>query len=443
MDTSHRYAYARQGERSGKSLTRSRQGESGPSDFALLLIAVAAAGASQTGVLAFLPDLVREGLGESTVDSQGFHTAGLAAAHPVGALLLAPLWGWLADRYDYRILLRTTLVILALATTATGATPLAWLYVLRALAGACSAAIIPLALLAASLGAGDRGTQARRFTWLTAFVFLGDMLGPLFGELSTRFLPTLPLAMVALIVGLTAGLMLFACLPPRSTGYRAEACGNRPTPAGALGLLTLTLLGTSGLAVLHMVLLVPGSQLILSREHVAGMLALCGFAMLAAQLFHVYFPWLIASPRALAFLMLTLLSTSLVSDGKEPGRNCGSCCNGRLGRRQPAAVNQPLDRWRRNTFRSEARSAAIGYQPGTGTGTARRRRHQRGQAVCHRLGTGPVFAHDDTRPFTTLARTRCPILQLSSPLILGESVGNARHGLASAGRSGSPRYGEV
>ncbi|MBX3726042.1 MAG: hypothetical protein KF823_08990 [Xanthomonadales bacterium] len=121
MDTSHRYAYARQGERSGKSLTRSRQGESGPSDFALLLIAVAAAGASQTGVLAFLPDLVREGLGESTVDSQGFHTAGLAAAHPVGALLLAPLWGWLADRYDYRILLRTTLVILALATTATGA----------------------------------------------------------------------------------------------------------------------------------------------------------------------------------------------------------------------------------------------------------------------------------------------------------------------------------
>ena len=237
MDTSHRYAYARQGERSGKSLTRSRQGESGPSNFALLLIAVAAAGASQTGVLAFLPDLVREGLGESTVDSQGFHTAGLAAAHPVGALLLAPLWGWLADRYDYRILLRTTLVILALATTATGATPLAWLYVLRALAGACSAAIIPLALLAASLGAGDRGTQARRFTWLTAFVFLGDMLGPLFGELSTRFLPTLPLAMVALIVGLTAGLMLFACLPPRSTGYRAEACGNRPTPAGALGLL--------------------------------------------------------------------------------------------------------------------------------------------------------------------------------------------------------------
>ncbi len=106
--------------------------------------------------------------------------------------------------------------------------------------------------------------------------------------------------------------MLFACLPPRSTGYRAEACGNRPTPAGALGLLTLTLLGTSGLAVLHMVLLVPGSQLILSREHVAGMLALCGFAMLAAQLFHVYFPWLIASPRALAFLMLTLFSTSLL-----------------------------------------------------------------------------------------------------------------------------------
>lgn len=295
----------------GKSSTRSHQGASGPSDFALLLVAVAAAGSSQTGVLALLTDLVREGLGRSTVVSQDLQTAGLAAAHPLGMLLLAPFWGWLADRYDYRVLLRTTLVVLALSTLATGATSLPWLYALRVLSGACTAAIIPLALLAASLGASDRLSQAQRFTWLTAFIFLGDMVGPLVTELSTRFLPNLPLATVASITGLVAARMLVARLPSRSTGDRGAAPVNPPTTAGTLGLLAFTLLGTSGLAVLHVVLLVSSSQVTLAREEVAWMLALCGFAMLAAQLFHIYFPWLIVRPATLALLMLTLFGASM------------------------------------------------------------------------------------------------------------------------------------
>lgn len=41
-------------------------------------------------------------------------------------------------------------------------------------------------------------------------------------------------------------------------------------------------------------------------------LALCGFAMLAAQLFHIYLPWLIARPAMLAFLMLMLFGTPML-----------------------------------------------------------------------------------------------------------------------------------
>lgn len=100
----------------------------------LLLLAVAAAAAGQTAILAFLPALVdgeAVGLAPRVHD---FHVASLTAIHPLAALLTAPLWGWLADRMDYRVLLRTTLVILAFVTAPIGAVSLPALYLLRAMA---------------------------------------------------------------------------------------------------------------------------------------------------------------------------------------------------------------------------------------------------------------------------------------------------------------------
>src|SRR3546814_18899611 len=93
-----------------------------------------------------------------------------------------PLGGWMADRGDYRAMLRAALVILALVTAPIGLGGLPELYALRLVAGMASAAIIPLGLLCASFAASGRADQARRFTWLTAFVFLGDLAGPLVAD---------------------------------------------------------------------------------------------------------------------------------------------------------------------------------------------------------------------------------------------------------------------
>jgi hypothetical protein len=48
------------------------------------------------------------------------------------------------------------------------------------------------------------------------------------------------------------------------------------------------------------------------RETIAGMLSLCGFGMLAAQLFHTRVNWLVAAPRTLAILVTTALGATLL-----------------------------------------------------------------------------------------------------------------------------------
>lgn len=277
----------------------------------LLLLAVAAAAAGQTAILAFLPALVdgeAVGLAPRVHD---FHVASLTAIHPLAALLTAPLWGWLADRMDYRVLLRTTLVILAFVTAPIGAVSLPALYLLRAMAGMAAAAIIPLALLSASFAVFERGEQARRFTWLTAFVFLGDMVGPLLAEISAALTPRTPLLMVALGIAGVAILLYLAHLPPRCVAcpeIRHARASSRPATSM---LLLIAAVGGGGLAAMHVALLVARGSDAPGRDTIAWMLSLCGFAMLAAQLFLARVAWLLTMPRRLASLTLALLAASL------------------------------------------------------------------------------------------------------------------------------------
>ncbi|WP_310218118.1 MFS transporter [Caulobacter sp. BE264] len=279
----------------------------------LLLLAVAAASAGQTAVLAFLPTLVDGGQADLALRIHDVHVASLTAAHPLAALVFAPLWGWLADRIDYRIILRTALVVLALATAPVGAVPLPMLYGLRLLAGLSAAAIIPLALLSTNFAPGGRDEQARRFTWLTAFMFLGDLFGPLLAEASASLFPRTPLLVLALVIAvlalaLTTGIVrLPARCAARPEGRRLQA----PPRVVTLVLLLVTIVGGGGLAAMHVSLLVTRSEGALSREAIAGMLSLCGLAMLAAQLFHTRVTWLVTAPRRLACLTLALLALSL------------------------------------------------------------------------------------------------------------------------------------
>jgi len=277
----------------------------------LLLLAVAAAAAGRTAILAFLPALVDRNAAELALRLHDFHVASLTGVYPLAALLLAPLWGWLADRMDYRILVRTALVALAIATAPVGAVPLPALYLLRALAGMAAAAIIPLALLSASFAVPERGEQAKRFTWLTGFVFLGDMTGPLLAEGSAAVTPGAPLLMVALGIAGVAILLCFAHLPPRCVAcseIRHPQSSSRPAISM---LLLIAVVGGGGLAAMHVALLIPRSTAAPDRQTIAWMLSLCGFAMLAAQLFLARVTWLVTSPKRLAGITLALLASSL------------------------------------------------------------------------------------------------------------------------------------
>ncbi|MFD2431586.1 MFS transporter [Sphingobium scionense] len=92
------------------------------------------ASAGQTAILAFLPTLVDPNPGGLS-SAHDFHVASLTAVHPLAALVAAPLWGWIADRVDYRVMLRTALIILAMVTAPVGLVALPTLYVLRTVAG--------------------------------------------------------------------------------------------------------------------------------------------------------------------------------------------------------------------------------------------------------------------------------------------------------------------
>jgi MFS family permease len=267
--------------------------------FFVLLLAAAAASAGQTAILAFLPALVDPARGALSSSAHDFHVASLTAVHPLAALLAAPLWGWIADRVDYRAMLRAALVILALVTAPIGLVGLPELYALRLVAGMASAAIIPLGLLCASFAANERADQARRFTWLTAFLFLGDLAGPLVAEVSAAILPRAPLMILAFGIG-AVGAALCAVRLPR---WCAPCIDGGDLPAPTLGatliLLFVTIVAGGGLAAMHVNLLVTRSVISLSREEIAWMLSLCGLGMLAAQIFHARLDWLVTMPRRL------------------------------------------------------------------------------------------------------------------------------------------------
>jgi len=153
--------------------------------------------------------------------------------------------------------------------------------------------------------------KARRFTWLTAFVFLGDLAGPLVAEVSAAILPRAPLMILALGIG-AVGAALCAVRLPR---WCAPCIDGGDLPAPTLGatliLLFVTIVAGGGLAAMHVNLLVTRSVISLSREEIAWMLSLCGLGMLAAQIFHARLDWLVTMPRRLAGLTLGLLAAAL------------------------------------------------------------------------------------------------------------------------------------
>lgn len=251
--------------------------------FAFLIAAVTAVTLGHSAVLPFLPDLVARTSADSDEVWRGRHVAALAAAFPVAACVSAPLWGRLSDRWRRRPLLLMGLLGFSLALAFSGPESIARLYAFRLLAGACAAAVVPTAFALIADGSPDLAQRARRFTWLNAFIFAGELSGPLVAEFSVALNAPPTFYLPALLV---AGAMLGVQAAPLTS---AAASGTLRQPTSSVGvtlapLLLISATAAGGLSALHVMLTLQSDVRFLPRETVSWLLSLCGGAMLVAQI---------------------------------------------------------------------------------------------------------------------------------------------------------------
>lgn len=276
------------------------------------MLAIGASAAANTAFLPWMPELVEAGLQGTAATNHDMHVAILSALFPLGGMVSAPLAGVFADRQPFRLLLVMTVAMLALATALAGATSLAGLYALRIAAGLAFGAVVPLCLLIGQHVSCNLGEQARIFTGLTASLFLGDFAGPLLSEVSAHVVPSLPLLVLGVGIGLVAALLAIESSDDHFCKVPSTSLVE-PRSAGLLlaFLLSLTLIATGGLAAVHLSLVLHRSAVLSNREHVAWLLSLCGLAMLGAQRFHVRFKWLVDRAVALSAGMLIMQAAAL------------------------------------------------------------------------------------------------------------------------------------
>ena len=245
--------------------------------------------------------LSRRGSGAGWASAATIQVGLLTAVYPLFQLLVAPLWGRLADTLGRRRLLligitgaAVSYVLFAMADT------LAMLYVARGLGGLLSSAIFP----AAAAYVADSTTEAKRargMAWLGAASSLGAVLGPALGGAFARtgwelratsgallvssfavpFLVAAALALVALLGAL-------AWLPESRRASDALAAIERHPPIAQstlFGLLTLSLVAQFGLALFE-------TSFALFAKHmwrygpseVGAAFMVCGLVMSMAQL---------------------------------------------------------------------------------------------------------------------------------------------------------------
>ncbi|WP_217352816.1 MFS transporter [Sphingomonas sp. ID1715] len=250
-----------------------------------MLLAVALVTSAHTAAMPFLPEFAARSAPGAGTAGHVDHVAGLTAAFPAAALLTAPLWGWLSDKAGERRLLMTSVGAFGLTALLFGNGGLSGLYFVRFALGIFFAGVTTIAFAVTARAARDCVERARRFAWLTASMFAGDLAGPVLGESSRLLGASSPLAIAAILtvpiligIGKVAFPIAFRLQPQAVEGPMSARTGS------LILLFAVALVGGAGLATLHVLLLLSEQPGGLTRQIVSWTLSACGAGMLAAQL---------------------------------------------------------------------------------------------------------------------------------------------------------------
>lgn len=256
----------------------------GPGGFAALLGAALAVSMAYGVTLPLLPELV-ERLFEGGEADVARHTGWLTGIYTLGLFLFSPAWGALSDRVDRRWILIAGLLgsSASLWATSVAGTLLA-LYLLRAISGLMSAAVLP-AVFACVVTASSPARLQRRFAWIASATALGFLLGPVIGDLpgwrtSAAAFP--PLGIVGIVgVIAAAGTLVSPASQVVAPSGRQAATGEEGRIRRSLAVTTIVVLAIT-VAEVGLTLIARGAPEV-DLLPVAVYFALCSGVMIAVQ----------------------------------------------------------------------------------------------------------------------------------------------------------------
>jgi DHA1 family multidrug resistance protein-like MFS transporter len=179
-------------------------------------------------------------LGVTDVGEAAIWSGILVGIAPLSAAVMTPIWGSMADRFGYKMMVLRALLMISLTSIAMGASPnIQWAFVGRLLMGAM-AGFTPLAMaLAINAGPRERMGQAVGMIQAAQFVPLA-IAPPIGGLISDRFGLRANFYLSGVIVLLAALVLFFLFKEDCTDQVAAPARKDAPTGrAAAFGLLAL------------------------------------------------------------------------------------------------------------------------------------------------------------------------------------------------------------
>jgi MFS family permease len=249
--------------------------------------------------LPLLPHMLQRLLPKASNAAASWHIGMLAGAYMFAVFLFAPVWGYLSDRVGRRPVILLGLGGYAVTLALFGFSRNLWFaYVMRALAGAYVAAVVPIAsAFISETASGER--RARRLAWMGAASLAGFLIGPAVGGWISEMgkvmdavgvlsngVICLPLYAAA-VLGAVVWAGLYVQLP-KATVHREERRGRNsgiPTSrAHLLSLFALSLLVTFGLGSFEVGMVLQARQALgWEPSKLALMFAVCSLVMIAVQ----------------------------------------------------------------------------------------------------------------------------------------------------------------